>query len=121
MSLDPKLKLNLAKAARDLAAELEAGTAPKLGVGMHFNTDGTPCCAMGHVYHRAGVTVEIHTTVENCYFVGKDTLPREAFFIAYPVENANDSLAPWLKDATASTRTPLPTALRDYAFAVEGL
>lgn len=121
MSLDPKLKLSLAKAARDLAAELEAGTAPTLGVGMLYNPDGTPCCAMGHIYERAGVKKVRHPEVENCFMLAEDALSPEAMYVSFPVENANDSLAPWLKDATASTRTPLPAALRDYALAVEGL
>ncbi len=44
----------LAKAADELADECEKGTAPEFGRSCLF-ANGKPCCAVGHVFGRAGV------------------------------------------------------------------
>lgn len=102
--LTPELKLKLAKAARELAAEIEAGKGPVLGFGQTFNDDGSPCCAMGHVFARAGITY--------------GTWPVESVdLVAAPVTIANDAMEP----GSLLPKRPLPLALQDFAFAVEGL
>lgn len=115
--LDLGLKQKLAKAARELADEVEAGKGPELGFGHTFDTNGKPCCAMGHVYSRAGVGVGDWEKI-GAYEEGG--LPNELGMVAYPVENANDARMPGYVRA-GIVRQPLPEALRDYALAVEGL
>jgi hypothetical protein len=43
----------LAAAAREIAMECAAGTAPEMGSGTYFN-DAGPCCPVGHVFAKAG-------------------------------------------------------------------
>src|SRR5256885_8119097 len=56
MTLQQRKKL--AEAARELAMECVAGTAPEFGTGVEFHRDGSPCCALGHVLCRAGFRPE---------------------------------------------------------------
>lgn len=71
--------IKLANAAYELADEFERGNGPELGVMRLFFFNGKPCCALGHVLHKAGINSE-YPGIRYCYG-----------YRASKVTNVNDS------------------------------
>ncbi len=65
----------LLKAAESLLVDIESNNAPYFGIYRNFNLSGGPCCAMGHIYSRAGFKEEDNVPhwAKNGFYSGKVT------------------------------------------------
>lgn len=62
---DRSVRATLAAECRRLAMECVDGAAPRLGAGAEWHLNGAPCCVIGHVKHRAGITMASDLSVRN--------------------------------------------------------
>ena len=102
-------ELKIACAAREIARELDdlpVGSPYPYGEGFVFKGDGkTPCCAIGHVIHKAGLSNLVTTGSERLQdgilafrssteaiqdVLGKEYLPRDVITAIGHVVEAND-------------------------------
>lgn len=109
----PITPARLAAECDRLADEVDAGTAPEFGTE-HLFVNGAPCCAIGHVASRVGLTECEADDDQGLEAVARALgakswrLPREVSVAAFAVTNANDDGRP-----VASPLRDLARALRD--------